>query len=195
LALPQNLPAKPTFVESDHCGSFLVTGGVSLITSTPQDCEIQVTLANGDVLTTTATFKALPNCCTPGLTFASASPFKTLKAGARDAAAQDDAQDVLLSNEWWYPECGTPANNCPETCGPVQLSTAPTACGPYERHMVGCVPRGRIVSGWFCLMRTSDHELVYTEEAPANPADFEPCPPELANVPIVPATCPDAAAP
>lgn len=121
---PTKPAAKPTFVQSDTCGAFLVDGGVSVRTLTPKDCEIQVTLANGDVLTSTASFKALPNCCTPGLSLASASPFQTAKASQRDAAAPDGSQSALLLDEWWYPECGTPANNGPDTCRPVQLIAA-----------------------------------------------------------------------
>ena len=49
LALPTDLPALPTYVESDTCQAVLAPGGLSVRTSTPKDCKIQVTLANGEV--------------------------------------------------------------------------------------------------------------------------------------------------
>jgi hypothetical protein len=191
LALPPNLPALPTFVESDTCGAYLVPGGVSVSTSTPKDCKIQVTLANGEVLTSTVSFKPLAS----DFILAGASPFQTSNIGAGGAAPQD-ASRVPGFAEWWYPECGTPANNCPETCAPVQVVAAPAVCGPYETLTVGCVPADSVVDGWGCLTRRSTGEIIFTQQAPSNLADFEMCPPQIeGNVPRVPSSCPDASAP
>jgi hypothetical protein len=195
LALPPDLPALPTFVDSDTCQAFLARGGVSVRTQTPKDCKIQVTLANGEVLTTTASFEPLPICCSSGFILAATSPFQASNTGAPDAAPHDGSHDARFE-EWWYPACGTPANNCPETCAPVQVIAAPAVCGPYETLMVGCVPRDLVVAGWFCLMRRSNGEIIFTEEGPSNRADFEMCPPQIeGNIPRVPSTCPDASAP
>jgi hypothetical protein len=197
--LPANLPADPTFVESDTCQAFLARGGISLHTETKENCKIQVTLANGEVLTSTAAFEPLPDCCGGGFFLTFASPFQASNIGAPDAAARDGSADGAADArfaEWWYPECGTPANNCPETCAPVKVLAAPAACGPYEELMVGCVPRDLVVAGWFCLMRTSTGEIIFTEEGPSNGADFQMCPaPINGNLPGVPPTCPDASAP
>jgi hypothetical protein len=196
LALPPNLLAVPTFVLSDTCQAFLAGGGVVVRTSTPKSCNIEVTLANGEVLTTTASFEPRPACCSSGLVLAAASPFQTTNAGPPTGTSPDAASNPRF-DEWWYPECGTPATNgCPETCGPVKLIAAPAVCGPYEELTAGCVPLGRVVAGWFCLMRSSDGEIIFTEEEPSNPAGFEACPPQIeGNLPRVPSTCPDASAP
>jgi hypothetical protein len=187
LALPPDLPARPTFVESDTCQAYLVPSGVSVGTSTPKDCQVQVTLANGEVLTSTASFKPLAS----GFILAGASPFQVSNTGA-----PQDASRVAGFGEWWYPECGTPANSCPKTCAPVQVVAAPAVCGPYETFMVGCVPGDLATDGWGCLMRRSTGEIIFTEEPPSNLADFEMCPPQIeGNAPRVPSTCPDASAP
>jgi hypothetical protein len=195
LALPADLPALPTFVESDTCQAFLVPGGVSIRTipvgtSAPMNCKIQVTLANGEVLTSTVSFMLM----TSDYILAGASPFQVWNPGARDAA-QQDAFQVAGFGEWWYPDCGTPANNCPETCFPAQVVAAPAVCGPYERLMVGCVPGDLGTTGWGCFMRKSTGEIIFSQVAPSNFADFEMCPPQLGNAPLVPSTCPDASAP
>jgi hypothetical protein len=194
VALPPDLHALPTFVLSDTCQAFLAKGAVNVSTSTLKDCKIQVTLANGEVLTSIASFEPLPICCPGGgIKLAAASHFQASNTGAPDAA-QDASHDARFE-EWWYPECGTPANSCPETCAPVEVIAAPAVCGPYETLTVGCVPRGVVVAGWFCLMRKSSGEIIFTQEGPSSRADFEMCPPQIeGNIPRVPSTCPDASA-
>jgi hypothetical protein len=194
LALPLNPPAAPTFALSDTCIAFLAPGGVAVRTSTPEACTVQVTLANGEVLTSTVTFAPRPACCTSGLSVAAASPFRASNIGPRDASPESESEDRFFE-EWWYPECGTQANNCPATCTPARLIAAPAVCGPYETYTVGCVPV-MVTAGWFCLMRKSDGEIIFTEDPPSSRAGFEMCPSQIqSNAPGIPPTCPDASFP
>ena len=80
--------------------------------------------------------------------------------GGRDGGGTVDATGFQA---WWYPECQTADGSCPlDTCLPNTLVVVADRCGPYQQVEVGCVSRMTAVSTWFCVMRESSGELIFT---------------------------------
>jgi hypothetical protein len=96
---------------------------------------------------------------------------------------------------WWFPACETADGSCPEDkCFRNQIVAIPDRCGPYLELEVGCVPRTTVLSGWFCVMRASNGELIYTQVSPIG-GDWAACTNTLGNLPPPPgALCADAGA-
>jgi hypothetical protein len=118
-----------------------------------------------------------------------------------DAASVDvgsDDSDVVRSEPepgyeaWWFPACTTPSGACPEDkCFRNQVEVAATLCGPFAELLVGCVPRDTVLAGWFCLIRSSNGQVIFTQVAPLS-SDFERCV-GVGNLPPVDGQlCPDA---
>jgi hypothetical protein len=112
-------------------------------------------------------------------------------ADVRDATEVGDAAtdashqppDPAGYDYWWFPDCETADGSCPEDrCFRNQIEVIPDRCGPYLDLEVGCVPRTTALASWFCIMRESNGELIYTQVSPMR-GDWVACTNTLGNLP------------
>jgi hypothetical protein len=96
---------------------------------------------------------------------------------------------------WWFASCETADGSCPaDRCFRNPIEVVPDRCGPYLNLEVGCVPRTTVLAGWFCIMRPSNGELIYTQVSPIG-GDWAACTNTLGNLPPAQgALCFDASA-
>lgn len=89
--------------------------------------------------------------------------------GRSDVATETSHQppDPPGYDYWWFPDCETASGSCPEDrCFRNQIVVIPDRCGPHLNLEVGCVPRTTVLASWFCIMRESNGELIYTQVSP-----------------------------
>ena len=109
--------------------------------------------------------------CSSGSSNPTDGPVAGFYDGGGDGAA------VSPYAAWWYPECQTADGICPlDSCLPNSIVVAADRCAPYQDLKVGCVSRMTVVAGWFCVMRESTGELIFTEYAPKGDGFVVPCP-------------------
>jgi hypothetical protein len=116
----------------------------------------------------------------------SLSPSPRVDAAAIGDAARDASHrppDPPGYDYWWFPECETADGSCPGNCFRNPIVAIPDRCGPYLNLEVGCVPRSTtVLTDWFCVMRESNGELIYTEVSPLG-GDWAECTNTLGNLP------------
>ena len=109
-----------------------------------------------------------------GCSSGSSNPTDGPVAGFYDAGGAEVAASPYAA--WWYPECQTADGICPlDTCLPNAIVAYADRCGPPQNLVVGCVSRMTVVTTWYCWMRESSGELIFTQFAPMG-GGFVRCP-------------------
>lgn len=99
-----------------------------------------------------------------------------------DAAASDGAAAVDAARsrywQWEYPQCRTSTGICPAGCDSrSSVIVAPDKCGPFvEAQTNACFPNTVLLSGWSCLRRSADGEVISYYYPPYTTEGLEPCP-------------------